>query len=507
MLRPMSATSSSVALPVAGSVRLRSAAGRWVVLATVLGSGMAFLDATVVNIALPAIGRDFNAPLSSLQWTVNAYTLTLAGFLLLGGSLGDHYGRRRVFVIGVAWFAIASLLCGIAPSSGLLIGARALQGVGAALLTPGSLAIIEATFDPDDQGAAVGAWSGLGGVATAIGPLLGGWLIAAVSWRLVFFINLPLAAAVLWVSVRHVPESRDASAQGRPIDLAGAWTAALGLAGVTYALTEGQSHGWTSGAVVVTAAVGVAALAAFLGIEARSDHPLMPLDLFGSRQFSAANLVTFVVYAALAGVLFLLPIQLQQVLGYSATEAGTALIPLTVVMLLLSSRTGRLAQQIGPRVPMTVGPIAAAVGIALLARADAGASYWSDILPAMLIFGLGLSFTVAPLTSTVLASAGPAHAGVASAINNDVARVAGLLAVAVIPLAAGISGDDYLHPAQFSDGFQMAMWISAALCAAGGVLAWFTIRRLAAGDRERPITSCPLGAPPLRGAEAELPSA
>jgi EmrB/QacA subfamily drug resistance transporter len=479
-------------------VRYRSNAGRWVLLATVLGSGIAFLDATVVNIALPRIGEDFDAPLSSLQWTVNAYTLTLAGFLLLGGSLGDHYGRRRIFTIGVIWFALASLLCAVAPSVEFLIGARALQGVGAALLTPGSLAIIEAVFHPDDRGAAIGAWSGLGGVAGAVGPFIGGWLIDAASWRLIFFINLPLAAVVVWVSARHVPETRDAGAQGRPLDVGGAALTALGLAGVTYALTEGPGGGWASVPVLLLGVGGVAALAGFLLVERTSAHPMVPLEMFRSVQFSAANLVTFVVYGALGGALFLLPLQLQISLGYSPLLAGAALVPLTLVMLLLSSRTGRLAQRIGPRLPMGLGPIVAGLGLGLLSQVKEGSGYAAAVLPGVIVFGLGLSFTVAPLTATVLNAGGEEHAGVSSAINNDIARVAGLIAVALVPVAAGISGEDYRSPADLTDGFRIGMMICAALCAAGGLLALAIIR----GGPERepaspPTSSCPLDAPPL----------
>jgi EmrB/QacA subfamily drug resistance transporter len=468
-----------------------------VLLATVLGSGMAGLDATVVNIALPRIGKDLGTGLTGLQWTVNAYTLTLAGFLLLGGSLGDRSGRRRVFVIGVVWFATASALCALAPNGGALIGARALQGVGGALLTPGSLAIIEASFRPEDRSPAIGAWSGLGGVAMAIGPFLGGWLVEAVSWRLIFLINVPLAAVVVWVAVRHVPESRDPNATG-PLDLAGTALAALGLAGVVYALTE-AGKGWGAPTVVVTGTGGVVALVAFVLRERATPNPLLPLEIFRSRQFTAANLVTFVVYAALGGSLFLLPIQLQRVVGFSPLKAGTAVIPITIVMLLLSARAGRLAQRIGPRVPMSVGPIVAGVGLALLVRVSAGSGYVGDVLPAVLVFALGLSLTVAPLTATVLAAASEEHAGVASAVNNDVARVAGLVAVAALPILAGISTKTYADPAAFSDGFHRAVSITATLCALGGVLAYATIRRPGpVASREEPTSHCALDATPLR---------
>lgn len=477
---------------------------------TVLGSGIAALDATVVNVALPTIGRDFDTGLSSLQWTVTAYTLSLAALLLLGGSLGDRYGRRRIFVIGVVWFAAASSLCGAAPDAPTLIAARALQGIGAALLTPGSLAILEASFAPGDRAKAIGAWSGLGGVAAALGPLLGGYLIDAVSWRLIFLINLPLAAVVVWAAVRYVPESRDPGRTGRP-DAAGAALVALGLAGVTYALVEAPGRGAASPTVLAAAAIGSVALVAFLVVEARLPSPMLPLGVFSDRTFSGANLATFAVYAALAGALFLLPIQLQQVLGYSSLESGTALLPVTVTLLLLSARAGALASRIGPRLPMTVGPLLAAVGLAMLVRVGAGRGYVDAVLPAVVVFGLGLALTVAPLTSTVLAAAPSEHAGVASAVNNGVARTAALLAVAILPVAAGITGDTYLDADAFSAGFRSAVLISAALCALGGLISAVSMPGAPPSGAVGPgaagplhvVTrgsSCPLDAPPLRGA-------
>jgi EmrB/QacA subfamily drug resistance transporter len=497
-----------------------------VLLATVLGSGIAFLDATVVNVALPTIGEDLDAGIAGLQWVVNAYTLTLAGLLLLGGSLGDHYGRRRVFVIGVVWFAAASLLCGLAPTIETLIAARALQGIGGALLTPGSLAIIEASFRQEDRAPAIGAWSGLGGVTAALGPFLGGWLVEAATWRLIFLINLPLAAVVVWVAGRHVPESRDPGAVPG-LDYTGAALAAFGLAGVVYALTDGPTAGWTSTPILLAGLAGVAALVAFVVWERRSRHPMLPLDIFASRQFTAANLVTLVVYGALGGALFLMPIQLQRVVGFSPLASGVALIPITVVMLLLSARAGRLSSRIGPRLPMTLGPLLVAGGFLLFIGIDAGSSYLTDILPGALLFAFGLTLTVAPLTATVLAAAPAEHAGIASAVNNDVARTAGLLAVAVLPVAAGISGADALEPAVFSEGFHMACAIAAVLCVAGGLISWVFIRRPeaapaaaeAAGAAEVVASagpgrlaptaayapagdghhmSCPLSAPPLR---------
>jgi EmrB/QacA subfamily drug resistance transporter len=483
-----------------------------VLLATVLGSGIAFLDATVVNVALPTIGEELDAGISGLQWVVNAYTLTLSGFLLLGGSLGDHYGRRRVFVIGVIWFAVASLLCGIAPSAEALIAARALQGIGGALLTPGSLAIIEASFRAEDRGPAIGAWSGLGGVTAAIGPFVGGWLVQAASWRWIFLINLPLAVVVVWVAQRHVPETSDPSV-GRGLDYTGAALAAVGLAGVVYALTDGPGLGWTSPQILLAGVAGVAALVVFVVWERRSRHPMLPLDIFASRQFTAANLVTFVVYGALGGSLFLMPIQLQRVVGFSPLAAGVALIPITLVMLLLSARAGRLSARIGPRVPMTLGPLLVAAGFVLYTRIGPGSAYLADVLPGMLVFAFGLTLTVAPLTATVLAAAPAEHAGMASAVNNTVARAAGLLAVAILPVAAGITGAGALDPTRFDDGFRIAVLLAAALCAAGALISWFGIRNptpeptpaapvpateAATPPEDRHPMSCPVTAPPVR---------
>jgi EmrB/QacA subfamily drug resistance transporter len=474
-------------------------AGRWVLLATVLGSGLAMLDATVVNIALPTIGRDFDAGLSSLQWVVNAYTLTLAGFLLLGGALGDRYGRRRIFLIGVAWFAGASVLCAVAPSAELLIAARALQGVGAALLTPGSLAILEASFAPGDRAAAIGAWSGLGGVLTAVGPFLGGWLVESASWRWIFLINIPFAAVVLWVGLRHVPETRNEHAPDG-LDVGGAILTVLGLAGVIGGLTRGPEAGWTDPLTLLALAVGVACLVAFVAVEQRTPHPLVPLQIFTSTQFSAANVVTFVVYAALAGAFFLIPIQLQTVVGFSPIASGAALLPVTLVMLVGSARAGRLATRIGPRLPMSLGPAVAGVGLLLLTGVGASSTYWVDVLPGVIVFSLGLTLTVAPLTATVLGAAPAEFAGVASAVNNDVARTAGLVAVAVLPPLAGISNEDFGDAVALSDGFQVAMMIAGGTLIAGGLLAWATIRKplVKAPEDAVPTSHCALDAPPLR---------
>jgi EmrB/QacA subfamily drug resistance transporter len=489
-------------------VGLSSGQGRWVLAATVLGSSMVMLDSTVVNVALPTIGRHLNASLADLQWTVTAYTLTLAALILLGGSLGDRAGRRRIFVTGVIWFALASAVCGAAPDASVLIGARVLQGIGGALLTPGSLAIIQATFAEDDRPRAVGAWSGLGGVASAVGPVLGGWLVQTAGWRWVFLLNLPLAVVVVAVSVRHVPESRDTTVHGG-FDVAGAALAALSLGGITYALIEAPEQGGHSALVIAAGLVGVGAGAGFGLIEHRRTRtpgrvaPMLPLDVFASRQFSAINVVTFLVYGAFGGLLFLLVLQLQVVSGFSPLAAGSALLPVTLLMLLLSARSGGLAQRIGPRWPMAGGIAGCAAGMALMARIGPHASYLTDVLPAVVIFGLGLSLTVAPLTATVLASAEVRHAGVASGVNNAVARAAGLVAVAAIPAAVGLGAASYHQPARFNHGFDLATGACAVVLAIAAVLA----ATLISNDVLRPAdhevaepegrTNCTVGAPPL----------
>ncbi len=465
-------------------------------LATVLGSAVAALDATVVNIALPRIARDLGADVADVQWISNGYLLSLASLILLGGALGDRYGRRRVFLVGVGWFAAASLLCGAAPTTGWLVAGRVLQGVGGALLTPGSLAIIDSAFAREDRGAAIGLWSGLGGVATAIGPFAGGSLVE-LSWRWAFLVNLPVAAAVVVVALRHVPESRDPAAAGRP-DVPGALLGAAGLALTTYGLAQ---RTWPF------AAGGLAVLVAFVLVERSVANPMLPLGVFRSRAFSGTNLTTFVVYAGLGVAFFLLGLVLQTSLGYSPVAAGAATLPITFLMLGLSARAGRLAQRIGPRWPLTFGPLVVAAGLLLYLRVEPGVSYATGVLPAVLVFGSGLALTVAPLTATVLASADEAHAGVASGVNNAVARTAQLLAVAAVPLVARLDPGAGLDPTTLVDGFHRCMVAAAVLVALGGVVAFLLVpSSVLSGpapdggephDEREPFRHCGVAGPPL----------
>ncbi|MFE9402310.1 MFS transporter [Streptomyces sp. NPDC006530] len=449
---------------------------RRVLLTTVLGSGMALLDSTVVNVALPHIGTDLDADMAVLQWTVNAYMLTLAGLILLGGALGDRYGRRKVFVIGVVWFAAGSLLCGLAPTAGVLIAARALQGIGGALLTPGSLAIIQSGFHPDDRARAVGVWSGLGGVGAAVGPFLGGWLVDGPGWRWVFLINVPLAALCVTVALRHVPETRDPRVHTGRFDAGGAALGALALALVTYALIEAPGQG-ASGLVVGAGVAGLGLGAAFVRRERRLADPMLPPAIFRSRIFTAVNCVTVCVYAAFGGFFFLAALQLQVVAGYSALGAGAALLPTTALMLLLSARAGELGRRIGPRLPLTAGPLLCAAGMLLMLRVGQHASYVTDVLPALVVLGLGMVTLVAPLTATVLASVEEGRAGLASGINNAAARAAGLLAVAALPLAAGMGPEAYRSAAEFGATFRRAMPMCAGALVLASLVAFLTVRR------------------------------
>jgi EmrB/QacA subfamily drug resistance transporter len=453
-------------------VRWGSAQARGVLAATVCGSGMAMLDGTVVNVALPKIGAEFGASVTGLQWVLDGYLLALASLILVAGSLGDRYGRRRMFEVGVVWFGLASVLCGAAPTTGVLVAARVLQGIGGALLTPGSLAILQSAFAHDDRARAIGAWSGLGGVATAVGPLVGGLLIQAWSWRLAFLINVPVAFLCIYLCRRYVPESKDTTMTGRP-EITGTVLCALGLAGITGALVEGPARGMGDPVVLVALVVGVLGLAGFCVLQLRERNPLVPPDLFANRTFTVANLLTFLLYAALGGVMMLMVMQLQVSLRYPPVLAGLAGLPITVIMLLLSAQSGKLAQRIGPRLQLIVGPILVGVGMLMLRWAVPGASYLTGVLPGVVVFGLGLLCAVAPVTATVLAAAPDRHAGVASGVNNAVARTGSLLAVAVLPAAAGITGERYSDPTALTAGWQMALLICAIAAVAGGLIAFF----------------------------------
>jgi EmrB/QacA subfamily drug resistance transporter len=455
-----------------GSVRLASAAGRWVLAVAVLGEAMVLLEATVVNVALPAIGRDLGAGVAGLQWTLNGYVLTLAALVLAAGSLSDLYGRRRVFTLGVGAFVAASALCAAAPTIQLLVAARFVQGVGGALLTPGSLAIIDAVFHPDDRTRAIGAWAGLTAVAAAIGPPLGGFLTDALSWRAVFLVNLPVGAFVIVAALVKVPESRDPTRAGG-LDLPGAALATLAIAGLCFALI--QASGGLTPAVIIAAVVSLTAAGAFAAAERRSSHPMLPLELFRSRQFASATVLALVTYAALGGVIFLFVAFLQISLGYTALQAGAATLPITALLLIGSGPSGRIAQRIGPRIPLTAGAVLTGAGLLLMARIHPGDSYFA-VLPSLAVFGAGLAALITPITATVLASVDARHSGIASAVNNALSRLGQMIAVAALPLAAGLSGTDFEDPAKLAAGFPVAMTIAAVASFAAALLAWTTIR-------------------------------
>src|SRR4051794_479886 len=403
---------------------------RLVLIAAIMGTAVVSVDSTVVNVALPAIRSDLGGGLAGQQWISNSYLLTLSSLILVAGSLGDLFGEKRIFTLGVAGFGVASVVCAVAPTIELLVAARALQGVFGALLTPAGLAVIAATFPPEERGRAVGLWTAWGGIGIVAGPLIGGQLVDSASWRWIFAINIPLVIATLWLVARAVPESRPRA--GVKLDLVGAVLCALGLAGFTFGLIEQPLNGWGSGAVAGPLIAGVVLFGAFIVHELRTDHPMLPLGLFGRRNFSVTNAETFLMYAGLSMLFFFLVVFLQQVAGYSALEAGTATLPVTIVMFVASGRFGALADRHGPHLFLSIGPVIAAAGYALMLRLDANATYFTELLPALLVFALGLSMTVAPLTATVLADADESNAGIASAVNNAIARIAGLIAVAAI---------------------------------------------------------------------------
>jgi len=436
--------------------------------ATALGAGLVLLETTVVNVALPAIGQDLDASLTGLQWSVNAFTLTLSGFILLGGALGDRFGRRRIYLVGLAWFAVASLLCGVAESVEWLIATRALQGFGGALLVPGSLALIQEAFHPGDRARAVGAWSGLSGVAGAAGPLLGGWLVDVASWRWAFYVNVPIAVVVAVLLVRYVPESRD-EGPPRRFDLAGGLLAAAGLGGVTYALTEVSGGGWP---VAASALAGLVALGAFIRVERRRRAPMLPLELFSSREFSAANLASFCVYGAVAGLFFLLPIQLQVTVGYSPLGAGLALLPATVLVLLLSARAAALPPRVGTRSLLLVGSLVCVAALLFALRVAPGAWYLTDVLPTVALIGIGISMITPAISTAVLGAVPDGRAGIASAVNNGVARTAGLVAVAALPMLSGLPQDATEDPAALNRGFVISILVCAGLFLGAAVVAW-----------------------------------
>ncbi|MCA1579542.1 MAG: MFS transporter [Acidobacteria bacterium] len=502
--------------------------GRWVLAATILASSMAFIDGTVVNVALPFLQTSLNATAIGLQWVIEAYSLFLSALLLVGGSLGDRYGRRRIFNIGVVVFAIASAGCGLAMNIEQLIAARAVQGIGGALLVPGSLALISASFGAEERGRAIGTWSGFSAITTAIGPVLGGWLVEHVSWRAVFFLNLPLALAVLVISVWHVPESSEEN--HAPLDWFGAALATAGLGGLVYGLIESPRRGFGDPLVIATLVGGVVCVVVFVLHEARAKNPMVPLQLFRSRDFAGTNLLTLLLYAALGGMFFFFTLNLVQVQGYSATAAGAALLPLIVLIFSLSRWSGGLIDRFGARLPLIIGPTIAAIGFALFAMPGVSGNYWTSFFPAVVVLGLGMAITIAPLTTTVMGSVRKEQAGVASGINNAVSRTAGLLALAVFGVVilfafsnqldarlngmgideqsrrsvyeqrvklAGLQVPETLSAEvqaeikqavadSFVFGFRLIMWISAGLALASALSSWLMIgksRPVKAGQR------------------------
>jgi EmrB/QacA subfamily drug resistance transporter len=490
--------------PIGGGLALSSRRGKVALVATVAASGLASLDATVVNVALPHIGEDFDASVSSLQWVLTGYLLALASLILLGGALGDHLGRRKVFLVGTVWFAGASLLCGAAPNVGVLIAARVLQGVGSALLTPGSLAILQASFREGDRARAVGAWSGLSGVAGAIGPFVGGWLVDGPGWRWAFLINVPAAVLVVVCTVTAVPETRDPHA-ARAIDLVGAFLAVLSLAAATWALTEAGPRGWTDSAVLVAGAIALGGIVAFVYRMLHADDPLVPPSLFRRREFTVTNLATVVLYAAIGVSFFLVAYTLQVGADWTALQAGTALLPTTVLMLVFSAKSGELSQRVGPRLQLTVGPLLTALGLVLLARIDPDTSWLSDVLPGAIVFGLGLVTFVAPLTATVMASVDSDHVSIASGVNNAIARTASLAALAIIPVVSGLT--TATGAAEVTDAFRIALLIAAGTAVLAAPISFFGLRPAVRGRESARRSHCAVDGPPLQPDPARCPVA
>jgi len=449
-----------------------ASARRWTLIAAVLGSSMAFVDGTVVNVALPAMQRDLHATASQMQWVIEVYALFLAALLLVGGALGDRFGRRRVFMIGVAVFTLGSIACALSTSAFAVIAARAVQGVGAALLVPGSLALLSATFPADERGGAIGSWSAFSGIAAAGGPVLGGYLVEHWSWTWAFLVNVPVGIALLAICALKVPESRGAQGEAE-VDRRGALLATLGLAGLVYALIEAAAHGWARPAVGIALVVGVAGLIAFARVEARVAAPMLPLTLFKSHDFSGANVLTLLLYAALGGGLYFLPLNLIQIQGYGATSAGAAMLPFIAIMFALSGWAGGLVDRVGARMPLIVGPLIAAAGFGLLAMQADGGSYWRDVFPGVCVLGLGMAVTVAPLTTTVMNAVEPGLAGAASGVNNAVSRAGGLIAVAAFGIVMATAFDAELL-ARLA-GLQITQEVSASLAAQRDKLGGMTV--------------------------------
>jgi len=483
---------------------LSTRVGRTALVATVAASGMAMLDATVVNVALPHIGEEFGVSVSSLQWVLTGYLLTLASLILVAGALGDRYGRRLIFLIGTIWFGASSLLCGAAPNVDVLIVARILQGVGAALVTPGSLAILQASFRESDRARAVGAWSGLGAAFGAIGPFVGGWMVDHPGWRWAFLINVPVAAVTVFCTLTAVPETRDPNAR-HGIDLVGAVLCVATLCAMTWALIEAGQRGWTDAAVLGALTAGAASAVAFVVRMRRARDPLVPPSLFESRAFTVTNLATVLLYAALGVSFFLIAYQLQVAAGWTALAAGAALLPATMLMLVLSPKSGALGQRIGPRLQLTVGPLLLAGGLLLLTRIGPDTSWATDVLPGAVLFGLGIAAFVAPLTATVMGSVSGDHVSVASGVNNAIARTAALAAVAVIPVVSGLVTAN--GPEEVTHAYRVSLVIAAIVAAGAAPLSFIGLKPRPAYTGSARRVHCAVDGPPLQPDPARCPAA